>query len=158
MYGCQQVLLNLNEFDYEMWEFLCRESNKLYNCGIYDIRQRYFHVGKIDLNKFELWGYGKDNEHYKIFYSQAAQQTLKSVNEAFVSYTGLLSDFYRGEREEKPKLPNYRKKGGLFVVAYPGQALKLVAGKIRIPLGKGFKEEFGRQFAYVDMPSNIKSC
>lgn len=156
MYGCQQVLLNLNEFDSAMWEFLCRESNSLYNCGIYDIRQRYFHVGKLDLNKFELWGWGKDNDHYKVFHSQAAQQTLKSVNEAFVGYTKLKELWFKGGLEDEPKLPNYRTSGGLFLISYPAQALRLVAGQIRIPLGKGFKEEFGRQYAYVDMPSNLK--
>jgi putative transposase len=33
-------------------------------------------------------------------------------------------------------VPNYRKKGGLAVVSYPKQALKLVDGMIRVPLGQ----------------------
>lgn len=156
MYGCQQVLLNLGEFDHGMWSFLCRESNSLYNCGIYDVRQRYFHVKMLEFNKAGLHQEFKENAHYQGLHSQAAQQTLASVSEAFKSYQALLQDFYAGKAEEKPKLPNYRKSGGLYVIAYPKQALKLVGGQIRVPLGKGFKAEFDRQYAYFDMPSNLK--
>jgi len=38
-YRCQQVLINPNYELKAILEFVCEESNKLANCGIYDARQ-----------------------------------------------------------------------------------------------------------------------
>jgi len=64
--------------------------------------------------------------------------------------------FKRGELTEKPKPPKYR-KGGLNVVSYPKQALRLVDGYIRIPLGRQVKTWFGIDSFSLKMPSNLSS-
>ncbi|MBE9171189.1 transposase [Pleurocapsales cyanobacterium LEGE 06147] len=135
-------------------EFLCRQAHSLTNMGIYYARQLYLktkrYVGKYDLEK-----HYKNNLHYKVFHSQAAQQILRSVYESFVSYKKLVKAYKEGRLEDKPRLPKYRKKAGLALVSYPGQALKLKDGKIRVPLGKQIKCWFGLDSYELAMPSNI---
>nr|MDJ0580931.1 transposase [Crocosphaera sp.] len=107
---------------------------KLTNCGIYYARQLYFKTYKI-IGKFDLEKEYKSNKHYQVLYSQAAQQILRSVAESFKSFKELSKKYRKGELTDKPRLRSYRKKGGLCLVTYPKQALKLVDNKIRIPLG-----------------------
>jgi IS605 OrfB family transposase len=88
-------------------------------------------------------------------HSQAAQQTCHSVFESFKSFKALNRLFQQGKLTEKPKPPKYR-KGGLNVVTYPKQALMLIDGNIRIPLGSRVKAWFGIDSFTISMPSNLK--
>lgn len=106
-------------------------------------------------DKFDLIEQYKTNYHYKILHSQAAQQILLSVGESFKSYKGLIKAYKKGEITDKPRIPNYRKKGGLAIVSYPKQALKLKDNQIRVPLGKTCKRWFGKGSFYIPMPSNL---
>ena len=85
----------------------------------------------------------KDLWNYTMLCAQAAQQTLKSVQEAIESYKGLMSLWLTGGLEVKPREPNYRKRGGLFSVTYPFSACTfyLDRNEVRIPLGKGIKDD-----------------
>ncbi|MGD1702581.1 RNA-guided endonuclease InsQ/TnpB family protein [Dapis sp. BLCC M229] len=49
----------------------------------------------------------------------------------------------------------YRKKGGLAVVTYPRQGLKLTGNQIRIFLGRRVKQWFGIDSFYLYKPSNL---
>ncbi|ATS17718.1 transposase [Parathermosynechococcus lividus PCC 6715] len=155
MFGCQQVLLNPNNELKGVMEFVCSEANKLTNQGIYYARQLHFKTGQW-IGKHSLSYEYKTSKHFQALYSQAAQQTLISVYESFKSYRALLKLWRGGELAEKPKMPNYRKKGGLAVVSYPKQALKLVDGMIRVPLGQLVKVWFQIDSFTVPMPSNLK--
>ncbi len=146
MFGCQPILLESSP----VLEFICSEVNKLANCGIYYARQLLFKTGSY-INKYSLAYEYKSNKHYQALYSQAAQQTLFAVWESFQSYRELLELW-----QNKPKLPTYRTKGGLAVVSYPKQALKLVDGKIRLPLGQLVKTWFKLDSFTIPMPSNLK--
>lgn len=138
MYGCQQVLIKKDNELINILTFLCEESHKLTNMGIYYARQLYFKAKK-GIGKFDLIALYKNNNHYKVLHSQAAQQTLLSVAESFKSYYGLVRAYQQGKILDRPRIPNYRKKGGLAVVSYPKQALKLKGNQIRVPLGKTCK-------------------
>lgn len=35
MYGCQQVLIHVEKDTQAILEYLCAESNKVYNCSLY---------------------------------------------------------------------------------------------------------------------------
>jgi len=155
MFGCQQVLLNPNNELKGVMEFVCSEANKLTNQGIYYARQLHFKTGQW-IGKHSLSYEYKTSKHFQALYSQAAQQTLISVYESFKSYRALLKLWRGGELAEKPRMPNYRKKGGLAVVSYPKQALKLVDGMIRVPLGQLVKVWFQIDSFTVPMPSNLK--
>lgn len=154
MYGCQQVLLNPNPELAAILEFICSEANKLSNCGIYYARQVWFKCRQI-IGKYELEKEYKSHKHFQALYSQAAQQVLRSVSEAFKSFNGLNNAFRTGKITDKPRPPKYQKKGGLTVVTYPKQALKVKDGYIRIPFGTLVKTWFKLSEFFIPMPSNL---
>jgi hypothetical protein len=47
MFGCQPNIISPDKDLKAVLEFLCSESSKLTNCGIYYARQMYFKTGKI---------------------------------------------------------------------------------------------------------------
>ena len=134
-------------------EYLCSESNKLYNCTTYLARQLYFKTGKY-ANKFWLASQMKTNPHMKALYTSAAQQTCISVGEAFKGYRELVALYRKGELPNKPKLPRYRKRG-LFQISYPKRWLKFTNQGIRVPLGKSCKTWFGLSETFIPFPSNL---
>ncbi|NEP85034.1 MAG: hypothetical protein F6K17_18615 [Okeania sp. SIO3C4] len=105
MYGCQQELIKNSE-NVPFLEYLCTIGNKLINCGIYLSRQWYFKLAKIP-GKYDLEKKFKSNRNYQFLYSQAAQQTLRRVVEAFKSYKELSQKYKKGELTNKPQLPKY---------------------------------------------------
>ena len=154
MYSCQQVLVSQRHDLINILTFLCEESHKLTNMGIYYARQLYFKAKK-GIGKYDLEKIYKSNNHYKVLYSQAAQQILRTVAESFKSYYGLIKAYKAGKITDRPRIPNYRKKQGLAPLSYPKQALKLKDGKIRVPLGKTCSRWFEVDRFYIPMPSNL---
>ncbi len=154
MYGTQQVLVSQDKDLINILTFICQESHKLTNMGIYYARQLYFKAKK-GIGKYELEKIYKTNNHYKVLYSQAAQQILRTVAESFQSYYGLIKAYKEGKITKRPRIPNYRKKGGLATVSYPKQALKLKDGQIRIPLGNSCRRWFKLDSFFIAMPSNL---
>lgn len=134
-------------------EYLCSESNKLYNCTTYLARQLYFKTGRY-ANKFWLASQMKTNSHMKALYTSAAQQTCISVGEAFKSYRELVTLYINGKLTNKPDLPKYRKRG-LFQISYPKRWLKLTDQGARVPLGRSCKAWFGLSEVFIPFPSNL---
>lgn len=155
MYGCQQVLLKTNTELKAILEFICSEANKLSNCGIYYARQIWFKSWRI-IGKYDLEKEYKSHKHFQALHSQAAQQTLRTVAESFKSFEGLRKAFNKGKITVHPKPHRYQKKGGLSMVSYPKQALKLKDGYIRIPLGTLVKTWFNLADFFIPMPSNLE--
>ncbi len=154
MYGCQQVLVSQDKDLINILTFLCEESHRLTNMGIYYARQLYFKSRKA-IGKFDLEKEYRTNNHYKVLHSQAAQQILRTVAESFKSYYGLVKAYQAQKIPKRPRIPNYRKKGGLATVSYPKQALRLKKKGLRVPLGSTCKRWFGLDSFYVSMPSNL---
>jgi IS605 OrfB family transposase len=154
VYGCQQNLINPDDNLKAILEFICSESHKLTNCGIYYARQLFFKTKKI-IGKYDLEKEYKTNRHYQVLHSQAAQQILRTVAESFKSFKELDKKYRKGELHERPKAPDYRRKDGLAMVTYPLQALRLVGGKIKIPLGTTVKRWFKLDSFAIPMPSNL---
>ena len=154
MYSCQQILVGQNNDLINILTFLCEESHKLTNMGIYLARQLYFKAKTI-IGKYDLEKEYKTNNHYKVLHSQAAQQVLRSVAESFASYKKLAKAYRQGEITDRPRIPNYRKKSGLATVSYPKQALKLKDNQIRVPLGKTCKRWFALDSFHIPIPSNL---
>jgi len=153
-YACQQILLYPDSDTRAILEFICTESNKLANCGIYLARQLYFKTGRIP-RKAKLHRLLKWNSHFQAMYSHAAQQTLTAVAEAFQSFLSLLNNWLKDKAGDKPKLPNYKKRG-LNSVTYPKADVKLENGQLRFPLGLKVKAWFGIDAFYLPIPSNLK--
>ena len=154
MFGCQQVLIHTNKDTQAIIEYLCSESNKVFNCAVYYARQIYFKAHRY-VTKAELDNELKTNRHFQAMYSQAAQQTCHSVFEGFKSFKALNKLFRQGKLTEKPRPPKYR-KAMLNIVSYPKQALKLIDGQIRIPLGSKVKAWFGIDSFTLALPSNLE--
>jgi putative transposase len=163
VYATIQISLKVSDLLKDYFAHQCQHSNSLYNCAVYWVRQNHFdNCPRIEffdnegqyLSVFktkscyasysELCMVFKDNPHYKALGGQCAQQTLKSVSEAFSSYSKLLPLWFEGTLKAKPKMPNYRKSGGLYVLAYPGQAIQLdlESGECRLPLSQEMKPDF----------------
>ncbi len=155
MFGCQQVLIKANEGSQAIFEYLCSESNKVYNCSLYYARQLYFKTQRFASRAAICEEMARSkNRHFGAMYVSSAQQTCNSVAEALRSFRELLKLWKRGELAEKPKLPNYR-QSGLFTVSYPKRWLKLTDDGVRIPLGNQVKAWFGLEEIYLPMPSNL---
>lgn len=152
-YGCQQVLLNRSLLVHPILEYLCSQAHKLTNCGIYYGRQIWFKQRRY-LKKFDLINELKSNRNYQSLHSQCAQQVLLSVAESFKSFYELEKKARKGELDQRPKLPSYR-KSGLVSCTYPKQALKLTGDQIRIPLGQTVKAWFGIDSFTIPSPSNL---
>ena len=103
----------------------------------------------------------KDEVNYQLLYSQVAQQTLKSVAEAYKSFAQLLPLWRKGELphvKAEPKAPSYRKKGGLFQITYPAQALTFYIDSpfVRVSLGTELAALEGIKELFLPCPGNIK--
>ena len=154
MYGCQQHLIYASQETEAVLEFICSEANKLTNCAIYYCRQIFFKAHKY-VSNYELDELMKSNLHFKALRSAVAQQACHKVGESFKSYRKLAKLHREGKLANKPKLPKYRKKGGLTVVSYPSRWLKLKDGQIKFTLGKQVKVWFGIDYFTLPMPSNL---
>ena len=119
--GVQQVLLHPDEETLAILEYLCQQSGKLYNNGVYFARQYFFKTSKILTGKFDLI---YEETVSKSMVAQSlpsipAQQCLLSVTEAFKSFKELRNAFLKGQLHFKPKAPDYLKGSKLFKIAYP---------------------------------------
>lgn len=92
-------------------------------------------------------------------FSQVAQQTLISVCESFKSHYEVMQLWYQGKLEDKPKMPKYRKSGGMSGFTYPARNLSLSdafeTGLIRLPLGAEIGRLEGIKEIYIPAPKNI---
>lgn len=155
--GVQQVLLKPDQETESVLKYLCEQSGKLYNTGVYFARQTYFKTGRILTGKFDL-DYEPTVSKTVLFRSlpsTPAQQTLRSVVEAFKSFKGLLKSPAPGQR---PKVPGYLTGSKLYKVAYPNgpkQGAHVAEGCLKLSLGKSVKAWFGLQYLALPLPSNL---
>ena len=157
MYAVQKDIWHLKELHKTIVEQLLRWSNNLFNVGTYESRQRYF-KDKSAVKYLDLYKITKTNENYGVLYSQVAQQSLKSVAESFSSFRALERLAKKGEINQKPRRPKYRAKGAMYQVSYPGQGLKIVGNRVRLPLGTKGKGHFGTDALWVPLPERLKDC
>ncbi len=158
----------------------CWQANSLINTTLFHIRQAHFadcprrtffdtdgmfrtafQLRTVKASYPALCTDMRDNPHYSILGGQCAQQTLKSVAESFASYNQLLKRYFKGEGT-RPKMPRYRKRGGLAPLSFPAQALKfkLETGQCKIPVSREnaqfVKEEFGLSELWINGCTGIK--
>ena len=158
--GVQQVLLSPSKEIQALLEYLCQQSGKLYNSGVYLARQIFFTTGKLLTGKFDLAFEPSVSKSMvaRSLPSTPMQQTLMSVTEAFKSFKELKDLYLKGQLHFRPKPPGYLTGVKLFKVAYPnsgGQKPKLVDGQLRFSLGLTVKRWFGISEFFLPMPSNL---
>ena len=149
-----KVLIKADSETLAVLEYLCSEANKLTNCGLYYARQMFFKTGHY-VSKAELDKKLKTNIHFKVMRSCCSQEALHSLYESFKSYRELKKKWDKGKLANKPKLPKYRKKGGMDVVTYPARWVKQIDNNIKFPLGKQVQVWFGIDSFELKIPSNL---
>ena len=158
--GVQQILLSPDPETRALLEYLCQQSGKLYNTGIYFARQTLFKTGKLLTGKFDLAFKPSVSKSLlaRSMPSTPMQQTLMSVTEAFKSFKNLRDLHKKSQLHFRPKPPGYLKGSKLFKVAYPnsgGQRPTLINGQLRFALGLTVKRWFGVSEFFLPMPSNL---
>ncbi|NEO90921.1 MAG: IS200/IS605 family element transposase accessory protein TnpB [Moorea sp. SIO3G5] len=159
--GVQQMVLHPDQETNAILEYLCEQSGKLYNMGVYFARQTFFKTGLILTGKFDLiyeQSVGKTSIA-KSLPSTPAQQTLLSVTAAFKSYKRLRDLWFKGKLPNRPKPPNYLKGSKMFKVTYPnsgGQKPKIINGQVQFSLGLTVRRWFGFKNFYLPFPTNLK--
>ena len=162
LYRTIPVRVKFTDWENDYWVDQCRNASSLINCAIYYAKQKHYAaLAEMENAQFLYWkrdelrsgwktyqcnnvSYAglckdlKDNPHYKALAAQAAQQILKSVGESITSYNGLVRAYYKGE-VDRPKLPKYRKKGGLAAITFPAQALTCRGGRVYPSVSKETK-------------------
>jgi len=151
--GVQQCLITPDKDLKAILEYICSESNKLHNCGVYYARQIWFKARRF-VTGFDLVNELGSNKHFSALPSEAAVQTCLSVGESVKSFFELLKKSRNGELDQKPKFPKYRKQG-YQLVAFPKRSLRLVDNTIRFPLGLQVKAWFGLKEFFLPMSSNL---
>ncbi|WP_293103032.1 transposase [Moorena sp. SIOASIH] len=150
MYRTIPVRASFTDEEKAFWIYQCEQANSLINSAIYYIRQAHYNKLEQLEDAFTTYWCGdelrygwktyncstkyaelckaiKESSNYKAMAAQSAQQTLKTVAESINSYNKLVDLYYKG-KVNKPKLPRYRKKGGLAAVTFPRQALNYKNG------------------------------
>ncbi|WP_081403125.1 RNA-guided endonuclease InsQ/TnpB family protein [Scytonema hofmannii] len=118
--------LKLSNLGYAVISDILSHANSLYNTLTFNLRQGFFVHKTLNFQSLtiDLQTDFKENYHYKMLHSQAAQSVCHKVTENFKSFKQLL-DKHFSEGTKKPKLPGYRQKGGMFEVTYPGQSVNI---------------------------------
>ncbi len=101
----------------------------------------------------------KSNENFPLLHNDAAQQTGRSVEEAYKSYFALLRLYHRGELKDCPRPPRYLDKNGRFKLAYPRARLRFRNGYVTLGMSKLFKKQFrlsGKELTFK-IPPHLKS-
>ncbi|AOY84795.2 transposase [Moorena producens JHB] len=162
MYRTIPVKSTFSEEERAFWVFQCEQANSLFNCAVYYAKQKHYQWLKDQEAYTTFWrgdefrcGWKtykcatkypemdkalKMSPHYKGMAAQSAQQTLKTVGEAISSYNQLVGLYYKGE-VDRPRLPRYRKRGGLAAVTFPRQALTYKQGLFYPSVSKESKPE-----------------
>src|SRR4028119_1375984 len=138
--GVQQVLLSPDKELEVLLNYLCQQSGKLYNSGVYLASQTFLKTGKLLTEKFDLSFEPSVSKSMvaKSLPSTPMQQTLMSVTEAFKGFKELRALYLTGQLHFRPKPPGYLKGSQLFKVAYPnsgGLEPALVGNQLRFSLG-----------------------
>ena len=107
-------------------EKLCHQAKNLYNKANYIIRQELFKTGKW-LRYYKLWQILKDSDVYKALPAQTAQQTLRLLDKAWKSFFKAIKVWKKEPEkfEEKPGIPKYKKKDGLYILVFTNQQAKI---------------------------------
>lgn len=148
--------------DYLTWQ--CERANNLYNSILYIVRQKYFSevkrsfyfkgddyrcgcpAQKCDRYDFrQIQSDFKENVDFIAIGANASKNLCKQVDLSIKSYNCVVSLFYENGGYQNrsvgaPKLPSYRKSGGLYSLTYDAVNLSIKNGCVKLPTCKGIKQ------------------
>ena len=134
---------------FPLLEKLAHKANKVYNQGLYRVRHKLFQgewMNYCELNR--SFKASRDNRDSMLYESMGnihlAQQVLKTICQDMTSWKKA-RDAYRVAPQKfsgYPKLPSYKKKGGMASFVVDNQTAKLRSnGIVEIPCMNNFKVE-----------------
>ena len=85
----------------------------------------------------------KPNENFSLLHNDPAQQTLRSVEEAYKGYFELLKQYRKGKLENCPHPPHYLPKDGRFKLAFPRAHLTIRNGSVTLGMSYKFRKLHG---------------
>ena len=148
-----------HEVDLSILKAMCFHSARLYNVGLYAVRQHYFNTNTYlpyNSNYHEC----KNNENFKLLLSDCGQQILRLVDRDFQSFFKLLILKKSNKYSEKVRLPNYKKENTVMVCPIQGRSCRIQKdGKVAIGLTKEFREKYNiseRRILFT-IPKNIRN-
>ena len=116
---------------------LCKVANNLYNQALYLVLTTLEHEQKWlfynDINKLMQVTPNLDGEvNYRLLKAQVAQQCLKLLEKNVKSYIKSVKDWSKNpsKYKGKPKMPQYRKKGGYNILMYTNQCCSMKDGRL----------------------------
>ena len=118
---------------------LFRISNNLYNQALYLFRQQLDADGTWlwynDMDKLMKKTTNLEGEcNYKLLKSQCSQQVLRVLDKNIKAFCKSIKDWKKHPEKYKgmPKMPHYRKRGGMFNLYYTNQSCSIKDGRIRL--------------------------
>ena len=148
-----------HEVDLSILRNLCYHSARLYNVGLYSVRQHYFNTQSY-LSYYSNYNNCKTNENYTILLSDTSQQILRLVDRDMQSFFKLLTLKKSGKYSNAVRLPKYKKSEELSVFALQGRSCRIQKdGRVAIGLTKEFREKYGitdRRILFT-IPKNIRN-
>ncbi|MFX0091228.1 MAG: RNA-guided endonuclease InsQ/TnpB family protein [Candidatus Hodarchaeota archaeon] len=134
---------------------LSRPSKNLYNVTLWTTRQYWEETNKF-LPFVEAYHLVKENENYKQFPSQMAQQTMKEVERVFKSFFGLLKRRQQRNYNRAIHSPRYLPKDGFFTCIFQKDMLKVERARLRISLGRFFAKTYQMRYLWFFIPPHIQ--
>lgn len=148
-----------HEVDLSILNRLCYHSARLYNVGLYSVRQHYFNTQSY-LSYYLNYNECKNNENYKILLSDCSQQILRLVDRDMQSFFRLLVLKKSGKYSNKIKLPHYKGTDDLSTCTIQGRSCRIQKdGKVAIGLTTEFREKYNisdRRILFT-IPKNIRT-
>lgn len=139
----RQHLKNLDKKQFLKLREMCKNSNSLYNCALFEIKNFYKETAGY-LNYNELYKLLKNNIHYKSLPAKIAQQTLRLADKNYRSFFALLRKKNNGQYADTIQEPKYRKSGDLYILILTEQQISIRKGFCKIT--KDIKFPFSYNF------------
>ncbi len=123
----------------EQLDALFKVSNNLWNQALYVFRQRLDSDGTWlwynDMDKIMKQTLNLNGEcNYRLLKAQCSQQILRVLDKSIKAYCKSIKDWKKNPEKYKamPRMPSYRKRGGMFNLFYTKQSAVIKDGQIRL--------------------------
>ena len=156
MYKTQSnQIRQLGKDQYNLLRRMCWHSARLYNFGLYSVRQNFFET-KTYLSYPQNYHHCKTNENYQILPSVVGQQILKVVDRSFKSFFGLLKAKKQSKYQSRISIPKYLPKDGYFQLIFPKNGFQIKGDKVNIGISRQLKKETGLKNLILNFPTQIE--
>lgn len=123
----------------EQLDTLFKVSNNLWNQALYVFRQRLDNDGiwlwYNDMDKIMKQTLNLNGEcNYRLLKAQCSQQILRTLDKSIKAYCKSIKDWKKHPEKYKamPRMPQYRKRGGMFNLFYTKQSATIKDGQMKL--------------------------